>query len=153
MATPHHTPLAPAGDLDRALAMLRERGLRVSAARRLLLAALFAAERPLSAEELAAGAGGQLPPADVASTYRNLDVLEAAGLVRHFHAGHGPALYVLARDHGDLLICERCGTRRLVDPGVLEPVRAMIRAQLGFEARFGHFPMAGLCERCAALTD
>jgi len=56
---------------------------------------------------------------------------------------------VLSREAGDLLVCERCGARRLVDPELLEPVRALIREAFGFEARFGHFPLAGLCARCA----
>ena len=61
-------------------------GLRLSTARRVLLHALFDSDRPLSAEELA-GDG------DVASAYRNLEVLEGLGLVRHVHLGHGPGLY------------------------------------------------------------
>ena len=78
---------------DRAL---RARGLRVSAARRLLLAALFAADRPVSADELASGLSGRLPDSDLASIYRNLETLEELGVVRHVHIGHGPGLYAPA---------------------------------------------------------
>jgi hypothetical protein len=31
----------------------------------------------------------------------------------------------------------------------LEPVRALVREAFGFEARFGHFPIVGLCPACA----
>ena len=86
------------------------RGLRVSSARRLVLEALFAAERPLTAEEIAAGLEGWLPASDLASVYRNLDTLEELGLVRHFHLGHGAGRYALAAA-GDVefVSCERCG--------------------------------------------
>ena len=43
----------------------------------------------------ALGSGGALPESDITSVYRNLDTLGSLGLVRHFHAGHGPGRYVL----------------------------------------------------------
>src|SRR6185436_11498510 len=79
-------PLADAPDLDAATAVVRARGLRLSTARRLVLEALYDADGPLTAEQLA----GEM---DVASVYRNLETLEELGLVRHFHLGHGPGLY------------------------------------------------------------
>ena len=48
-----------------------------------MLEALLAAEEPLTAEEIAGDA-------DLASIYRNLETLEAIGIVRHVHLGHGP---------------------------------------------------------------
>ena len=91
MSVPHLTPVVEAATAAAAARTLRRRGLRLSAARRVVLTALFAADRPLSAEEIAAGAGGAVPPSDLASVYRNLETLEALGLVRHMHLGHGPA--------------------------------------------------------------
>jgi Fur family ferric uptake transcriptional regulator len=136
--------------LDGAIAALRAGGLRVSAARRLVLEALFAAEGPATVEQLADGVGGRVPRSDVASTYRNLETLEELGLVRHMHLGHGPGRYVLAlREARDYLACERCGDLVTADPDDLEPVRALVREAFGFEARFGHFPIVGLCPACA----
>jgi Fur family transcriptional regulator, ferric uptake regulator len=135
--------------IDSAIAALRAGGLRVSAARRLVLEALFAAEGPATVEQLAAGFGGRVPQSDVASTYRNLETLEALGLVRHMHLGHGPGRYVLAaREARDYLACERCGDLLAADADDLEPVRALVREAFGFEARFGHFPIVGLCPAC-----
>ena len=54
-------PPVPAADLDEALAVLRGSGLRVSAARRIVLEALFRAGEPLTAERVAAGLDGRLP--------------------------------------------------------------------------------------------
>ena len=53
MTVPHLTPAVEASTAPAAFAALRANGLRLSSARRLLLQALYAAERPLSAEELA----------------------------------------------------------------------------------------------------
>jgi Fur family transcriptional regulator, ferric uptake regulator len=151
MTIPHVGPPVDAQTIDDAEAHLRERGMRVSTARRLLLETLFAAERPLSAEQIAAGLDGRLPRSDLASVYRNLEALEQVGLVRHFHLGHGPGLYALAsRQTQELLVCERCDAVLAVDPGELDPVRERIRADFDFEARFVHFPIVGLCARCAS---
>jgi Fur family ferric uptake transcriptional regulator len=132
--------------LGAAIASLRDRGLRVSTARRLVLGALFAAERPVSAQEIADATGG-----DVASVYRNLDTLEEVGLARHCHLGHGPGMYELAaRPRRDYLVCEICGDVRAAEPGALADVRADLRDRLGFEPRFDHFPLIGVCSRCCS---
>ena len=130
---------------------LRGRGLRVSTARRLVVHTLFAAERPLSAEEIATGAEDSLAQVDLASVYRNLETLEELGAVRHFHAGHGPGRYALTGDgEREYLACEGCGRVTSVDPSELDPVRDRVKKQFGYEARFGHFPIVGLCRECAA---
>jgi len=122
----------------------------LTSARRLVLEALARAGRPLRAEEIAAGPG-EVPPSDIASVYRNLETLERVGVVRHMHHGHGPGLYALVGCEGDEhLVCESCGTSRAVDSGELDGVREEIRERFGFEARFSHFPLFGLCRDCAA---
>lgn len=124
--------------------------MRVSAARRLVLESLYATREPVSAERIADGLGGRFPPSDLASVYRNLETLESAGLVRHFHLGHGPGLYAPAGEEHEYLLCESCRTLRVVEPSELEEVRELIHARLGFRARFTHFPIVGLCPECAS---
>ena len=137
-------------DLDAAIEVVRSGGLRVTAARRLVLEALLAAREPISAEDIADGLGGKLTQSDLASVYRNLETLGELGLVRHFHAGHGPGRYVLS-GFGDreYLACESCGALQSVEPAALDGVRDVVRELAGFEARFSHFPIVGLCARCA----
>jgi Fe2+ or Zn2+ uptake regulation protein len=149
MTVSHRTPPLAAGSIASAVDVLRARRLRVSAARRLVLEALFAAERPLTADEIAAGLEGWLPASDLASVYRNLDTLEEVGLVRHFHLGHGAGRYSLAAA-GDLefVTCEACGAFEAVAPSRLDRARELIARELGYQARFSHFPIAGLCAAC-----
>lgn len=135
-------------DLDDAVEVLRELGLRVSAARRLLLEALFAAEGPLTAEQIAKGVVGRVPESDLTSVYRNLETLEELGVVRHMHLGHGPGLYELAGAGHEYLVCERCDAVRTVDSSEVETARKAIKEATGFAARFDHFPIFGLCPDC-----
>ncbi len=136
--------------VESAVNTVRARGLRVSAARRLLIEGLFAASGPVTAEELAGGLGGWLPRSDLASACRNLETLERIGLVCHVHLGHGPARYALATaaEH-EYVACEVCGGFQAVAPSLLDPVRAAVRAATGHEARFDHFPIVGRCQACA----
>ena len=145
MTRPHSAvPLVEAPDLEAAAAVVRSHGLRLSTARRLVLEALYATDEPLTADRIA----GDL---DVASVYRNLETLEQLGLVRHFHLGHGPGLYARAAVGAyEYLLCDACGAVVAVEPEQLDPVRDRIRRDFGYEARFTHFPIAGLCPDCAA---
>ena len=149
MTEPHRGPTVPAPDLEAAVAVLRQKGLRVSSARRLTLESLYSSAEPVSAERIAGGLEGRFPISDLASVYRNLETLEEAGLVRHFHLGHGPGLYAPAGDEREYLLCESCQSLSSVDPSKLDAVRDLIREQHGFHARFTHFPIVGLCSACA----
>jgi len=138
------TPRLAFNDLAEAVLALRERGLRLTTPRRLVLEALFLAEGPVSAEHLAHGL-----KVDVTSVYRNLETLEEHGLARHVHLGHGPGLYVLVgRGEHEFLSCERCGAVRTLTSEQLDPVRKQIEERFGYQARFSHFPIVGLCPAC-----
>jgi Fur family transcriptional regulator, ferric uptake regulator len=141
-------------DLSSAIALMRGRGLRLSAARRLVIEALLAADGPMSAEQIAEGIGGRVPSSDIASVYRNLQAFEDIGLVRHVHLGHGPGLHALAvAGEREYLTCERCADYRPVAAAELDGVRELIERQFGYRASFTHFPIVGLCPGCAVAVD
>jgi Fe2+ or Zn2+ uptake regulation protein len=141
-------PLA-ADDPETAGDVVRAHGLRLSAARRLVLEALYAAPAPVAADEIANGLGGRLPRSDLASVYRNLETLEHVGIVRHVHLGHGPGRYTPAGRPSDFLVCEHCEQVASVSADRLLAAREAIRAATGFEAHFHHFPISGLCADCS----
>ncbi len=133
--------------LDGAIGALRSRGLRLSTARRLILEELFAAAEPLSAEQISGHTN-----LDLASVYRNLETMERHGLLRHVHLGHGPGLYVLVgRGEREYLYCSRCQAVMALNPDELDPVRQRVRDLFGYEARFTHHAIVGLCSAC--LTE
>ena len=149
MTVSHHADPVHLPSLAAALGTLRARGLRISSARRLVLEALFAAEGPVTAEEVAGGLDGRLPASDLASVYRNLDTLETLGLIRHVHLGHGPGLYALAGRHdAGYAACERCGRHVALDGEALAEIGAAVRAVSGFAPALAHFPIVGLCPEC-----
>ena len=142
--SPETRPLVFATLTD-AVAALRQRGLRLSTPRRLVLEALFAADRPVSAEQIS-----ERLKLDPTSVYRNLETLERHGLVRHVHLGHGPGLYALLL-HGtdEYLFCERCGAVSAVPAEALDAVRERVRERFGYEVHFAHFAIVGTCRTCS----
>jgi Fur family transcriptional regulator, ferric uptake regulator len=135
--------------VEDAIRSLRDAGLRLSTARRLVLEALFAADGPVSAAHLA-----RMLSLDESSVYRNLELLEHRGLVRHLHLGHSPGLYVLASgDDVEYLYCERCAKVTAVTPDRLDPIREQINRQFGYTPRFTHFAIVGICRACAGATE
>jgi Fur family ferric uptake transcriptional regulator len=142
----------PAREFESAEAVLqalRANGLRISTARRLIVSFLVGASGPVSAQQIAIGLDGTR--LDLASVYRNLEKLEAIGVVRHFHAGHGPGRYVLNRGGvPEYLTCDRCGAIEEIDRRELDPVREEVERRFGYEVGFTQFPMVGLCPTCAS---
>jgi len=143
--SPNVPPLA-VDNVVQAADALRESGLRLSTPRRLVLEALFAADGPVAAGDLARDLG-----IDESSVYRNLEVLEHHGLIRHVHLGHSAGLYTrVGEDEVEYLYCERCAKVTTVAPARLDPLRERIKQDFGFTARFAHFPIVGLCDQCSA---
>ena len=142
---PERRPLAFAS-VEEILAHLREAGHRVSAPAARVIDALLAADGPVSVEHLATAS----PGLERTSVYRNLERLEALGVVSHVHVGHGPGLYALVRGADrEYLTCDRCGRVTTLEPTALDAVRAALHADFGHHARFSHFPIHGVCESCA----
>jgi Fur family ferric uptake transcriptional regulator len=140
--------------LDAAMATIRGRGLRASSARRLVLAALCAADRPVTADEIASGLKGELPCSDLGSVYRNLETLERLGVVRRLHLAHGASLYAIARDDDEgFLACERCGDVRLANAHAVSVISGAVRKAFGYRASFLQFPIVGVCPKCTAEEE
>jgi Fur family transcriptional regulator, ferric uptake regulator len=145
---PAITPSRRFEDADEVFALLRAEGHRVTAPIRFVLAELFAADGPISAQQISDRSPDQgLQPSSV---YRALERLEELGVVRHVHLGHGPSLYLLVGSgEREFLVCERCGAVCSVEPAAMDTIRNAVEQRFGYRARFGHFPIVGLCAECA----
>ena len=131
---------------------LRGYGQRYTDVRRALVQLLAAAERPLALPDIL-----ELRSLPQSSAYRNLSVLEDAGVV-HRVVSHGEhARYELAEDlseHHHHLICSSCGrVEDFVTPPPVE--RAVERAvgeaarRSGFDPRSHRIDLIGICADCA----
>jgi Fur family ferric uptake transcriptional regulator len=133
-------------------ARLRADGQRYTTGRRALIDALDSSDRPLSIPELL-GATADLAQS---SAYRNLAVLERAGVVRRIVTHDEFARYELAEDlteHHHHLICSRCGkvddftvSAKLEDE--LDRSLRRVAAKHGFDGVSHRLDLVGTCARC-----
>jgi Fur family ferric uptake transcriptional regulator len=144
---------AASGGLARAaMAHLRDRGLRLTPQRMLILELLERSSGHIAPEDLYQQVLQRYPMINRSTVYRTLEVLEDLGLVRHGHVDDGSARYHLAAETHHLhLICHRCGHAvELTDLSVGDSLVATLRARFGFRADLTHFPISGLCAGCAS---
>jgi Fe2+ or Zn2+ uptake regulation protein len=114
---------------------------------------LVGVDQPLTIPELLE----QVPGLAQSSAYRNLAVLERAGVVHRIVTSHEFARYELAEDltqhHHHHLICTDCGqvTDFEVSEAVehdLEAALARVARRTGFQVRAHRLDLVGTCESC-----
>lgn len=141
---------AEATDIDDILVALRAEGLRSTVQRRVVLEALFAGSRHVTAEELTASVQADHPEIARSTVYRVLEALERQGVVRHAHMGHGPAVYHLGDDDHLHLVCEACGKVTEVPEAEFARFADLLARRYHFSAAPHHFAVNGRCTGCAS---
>ena len=140
----------PGITLDELVLRLRTAGVRVTAPRRIVLAALVEAGSHATAEDLHRLVRRDHPEVSSSSVYRTMDLLTDLGVVEHVHLGHGPAQYHLTDDAHAHLVCNGCQTVVELDPELSAPFAQQVEGELGFALDLGHFALTGWCARCRA---
>src|SRR4051812_46974239 len=130
---------------------LRARGLRLTAQRQSVLAAVAGLDHATPEAITArlrdeAGPDGTAP--DTSTIYRNLELLERLGLVWHTHLGRGSPVYHAAEHPHLHVVCAACGEISSVDPGLLAGAAERLAAELGFTLDVGHVALSGICRNC-----
>jgi Fur family ferric uptake transcriptional regulator len=129
---------------------MRERGMRWTPQRRLLLKVLAQAQGDhVTAAELLDRCRAQDPETTPSTVYRTLDVLEEMGLVRHAHGADGrEEFHVLPeREHGHLT-CTKCGQTWEIDADEAQALTTTLSSKRGFEVELSHLAVVGVCSGC-----
>ena len=130
-------------------ATLRERGYRLTPQRELILSAVDTLGHA-TPDEVLAEVRKQSDAVNVSTVYRNLEVLEELGLVRHAHLSDRAPTYHSVRDHEHFhLVCRNCQSVISVDPTVLSPLLERLETDHAFTADIGHLTVFGTCGDCA----
>jgi Fe2+ or Zn2+ uptake regulation protein len=132
---------------------LRGDGQRYTTQRRALVELLTEVDQPLTIPQLL----DRQPGLAQSSAYRNLAVLERAGVVHRIVTSDEFARYELAEDlthHHHHLICSSCGdvTDFEVSAAVeeeLESALAKVAKRTGFQVRTHRLDLVGTCPTCS----
>ncbi|MFZ0142607.1 MAG: Fur family transcriptional regulator [Aeromicrobium sp.] len=141
---------------DAALAILRSRGERVTAARRAVIEALEPHDH-LTADEIAARAEAAAPGVHRTTVYRALATLGEIGLIAHTHVAGSATIYHLTADgdadhHHELdhahVQCTECGSLFNIEDQLLVPLAGDLEREMGFRLDVHHAALLGVCARC-----
>ena len=140
------------GRLDSATA-LRRVGLRVTASRLAVLAALAGGPPHVSADGLVSAVRERLGDGSAQTVYNVLRTLSNAGLVRRIEPAGQPGLYELrARDNHHHVICRGCGAVVDVDCVVGEAPCLTAADDSGYEIDEAEVIFWGRCPECRKQT-
>ena len=127
---------------------LRDKGLRLTPQRELVLAAVRELGHA-TPEEVAEKVRATHPGINLSTVYRNLETLENVGLVQHAHLGHGGVRYHAATEEINAhLNCEQCGIIIKVPLDVTSALTQSLLDGYGFHTDLAHLAIAGRCENC-----
>ncbi len=143
-------PTVSTGSRARHAELLRDRGLRVTHARRLVLEGLSGTHHA-TVDQLAEYASRDDDAMTPSTIYRTLETLEAHGLVSHAHLGGDPKSYFLTGHviHAHL-VCRGCGSVQDMPRDVTDRLRADVSDAAGFDLDTGHLSVFGRCHDCVA---
>jgi Fur family peroxide stress response transcriptional regulator len=130
------------------IAWFRERGVRCTAQRYAILDYLMRHPSHPTAEEIYRAINRTDPRASLATVYKALHTLAAAGLIREVRLGGGAVRFEANTERHHHFVCERCGRMEDLDwfdiPRLPEKAAAGRRKLLGYE-----LILHGLCAQCA----
>lgn len=129
---------------------LKEKDLKLTAQRELILETFLKHHGHVSAEELFQKAREKQAHVGFATVYRTLKHLTQCGLARELDFGDGRIQYEpeLGHQHHDHMICTKCGTYiEFLNPQI-EELQEQVSRGHGFKITSHRMQLYGLCQKC-----
>jgi Fur family ferric uptake transcriptional regulator len=134
---------------------IRERGIRLTRQRQVLLDLIDKAGAHMDAEQLYARAKQKDPKINRVTVYRTINMLKDAGLVDELDLMHwsGAQHYYETRlkpEHAHV-ICLRCGKVEEFYGEPLQKIRGQVERRFGFQVLLARTEVGGYCADCRVL--
>ena len=128
---------------------MRERGLRMTRQRQLVLDAVHALKHPSTAEEILRNISAYDPRADLTTVYRTLNFLEGFGLISAYDAANGRRRFEHNSGHGlPHFVCRRCGWTAAIPHTGFRKALGDASRESGFDIQVSTVVVPGLCPAC-----
>lgn len=136
---------------------LRQRGVRLTRQRQILLELIDGSGKHLDAEQLYQMAKERDPKLNRVTVYRTLKMLKKGGLVDELdlmHYGGDQHYYEtkLKQEHAHI-ICLRCGKVEEFFGEPLQKLRRQVEDHFGFQILIARTEIGGYCSHCKALRS
>ena len=133
---------------------IRQRGIRLTRQRRVILEVMDNAEQHLDVDQILERAQKIDAGVHLVTVYRTIDLLKKLGLIdeldllhlrgdRHYYESHGP------RDHIHVA-CLRCGKVREFESRLYEQLKQQIARDFKMKVTVSRIEVGGYCEDCLA---
>ncbi len=131
-------------------AYLREKGLRSTRQREIVLDAFLNADRHITAEDLYGILQKESPEIGYATVHRNLKLMCECGLAEEIKIGGKKMRYEqkYGHEHHDHLICTKCGRFIEVKDERIERFQDELAKANGFIPQRHKLEIYGLCRKC-----
>jgi Fur family ferric uptake transcriptional regulator len=129
---------------------LRQKGLKQTSQRFIILDAFLSSGKHISADELHTIIRKKNPRIGFSTVYRTLRLFTECGLAGEVNFGDGRARFERGFDksqHGHL-ICNNCGRTEEFTIGTMQRSLKQITAKSGFKGEGHRFEVYGLCRKC-----
>ena len=141
--------------------LLKEKGLKVTNQRLMVLQALAACpDRHLTAEEIYEMVYTDYPEIGLATVYRTIQLLLELCLIDRINLDDGFVRYEIgnvglgtAKHHHHHLICRNCGKVISFKDDLLEELEEKITKTTGFHVMDHEVKLYGYCSECGGKTD
>jgi len=135
------------------IATLKEKGLRLTPQRRLVVDVIHEAGVHLTADEIIAHVQAKMPEVHKSTIYRTLDLLEKNGSIFKSELGDHAVYHHAEEGQHHHLVCSRCGKTVECDEDIFTAVEKSLAENYGFRVNFRHLVISGLCEDCKGKED
>jgi len=127
---------------------LKEKGLRLTQPRRLILDYIHNKGDHLTAKEIISYIHEKFPRINKSTIYRTLELLEKNECVFKSESMDRTIYHHAEEGHHHHLVCSRCGRIIECDEDLFKSVENTLQRQYGFHVDFKYLVMSGLCEGC-----
>ena len=127
---------------------LREKGLKLTPQRRLILDIIHDSGGHLTAEEILGYVQARVLGVNKSTIYRTLELLEELGCVFKSEIDDRFIYHHAEEGHHHHLVCRTCGKSVDCDEDVFLSVERALDEKYGFQVDFKHVVMNGLCTGC-----
>ena len=144
----------PCAKEQRARELLKDKGLKSTPQRLVVLHVLHESSNYLSINDILEKAKAIMPHVGLATIYRTLDILVGLGLVTRVHFQDGCHTYAYSvYTHGHHIVCTSCNKVTDFSECLFEDYLKNLSAKAGFKMQNHFLQVYGECNDCAGSSN
>ena len=135
-------------DIDDIMQQIKNKGLKVTPQRRLLVKCILDDGGVVSAKDVFNEMRKHLPDVSMDTVYRGLGVLCEANILCKIEKGKGSEYEIIAGEHLHYMICSKCGKREVFEACGISTESISKEKRKGFLITGHKLELYGICPNC-----